>query len=244
MAIQFDNNKKVTQDLGVKPIEAYKNLVVGEIISVEVTEKISESTTGYQFAGFAVPNIVIKFKQAVNAFNADDRFATIVLKPVVGIKNTGVKMAEKTFGSLVMSQFDHLKHILDTFEGTANFKALGKLNDIDMDADTETLLKQFKTFYTTFAKAFAGKDGEGCYKGSELVFKFVVNKGEKRLAVPNYVNKGYVQLAKYNKAGKLVTTLEFYGETTEIPKNISAANAPVGAGAPAAPVAEIDLNSI
>jgi len=239
--ITFDNNKVVTQDLPVKPIKEYNDLVVGQIVSVEVTEKVSEAKTGYQFAGFSVPNIVIKFKQAVNAYNDNDRYATIVFKPVVALKNSGVEMADDLFGSLVMGQFDHLKHILDAYEGTANFKPLGKLNAIDKASSTEDLLAEFKSFYTTFAKAFAGKDGEGVYKDLDVVVKFIVNKGEKRLSTPNFVNRGYIQLAKFNKAGKLITTLEFYGETTKVADNIVATAVN---GAPAQPVADIDLNTI
>ena len=218
--IKFDNKANVTQDMPIKPIKAFNNLVVGEIVSVELTEKVSEAKTGYQFTGFSVPNLVIRFKQKVDAYNKEERYSVWVFKPVVSVKNDLTAMAEDTFSKLVMVQFSHLKHILDAYEGTANFKALGKLPEIDSEADAETLLAQFKAFYEAFIKAFEGKDGNGVYKNLEVTVKFVVNKGEKRLHIPNYVNRGYIQLARFDNKGLLITSLEFYGESIEIPKVI------------------------
>jgi hypothetical protein len=244
--VSFDNSAKVTQDKPVKPIEAYKNLVVGEIISVELTSKISESKTGYQFTGYEVPNLVIRFKQKIDAFNKEDRYSVWVFKPVVSMKNDGTKMADDVFQNLVMNNFNHLKHILDTYETLPNFKKLGKLPDIDSDADTEVLLEQQRKFFETFLKAFEGKDGNGVYKGVEVVVKFIVNKNEKRLYIPSFVNRGFIELAKWNnKTSKLMTSLEFYGETTKIPEGITAPNAAgMPNNIPTAAAATIDLNDV
>lgn len=244
MKIKFDNKATVTQDLPVKPIKEYKDLVVGEIISVELTEKVSEAKTNYQYAGHSVPNLVIKFKQKVDAFNQETRISTWVFKPIVSIKNDGTSIAEDTFVNLVMGQFNHLKHILDTFEGIANFKPLGKLADLDSDLDTEKLLDAFKAFYNTFFTSFNGKDEKGVYKGLEVAVKFIVNKGEKRLHIPNYVNKGYIQRAEFNKQGKLITSLEFYGETIEIPTVVASNNMAPGMAANAITDTQIDLGTI
>jgi len=242
--IQFDTNKKVTTDLPIIPIKEYNNFVVGEIISVEVTEKVSEAKTNYQYKGMNIPNIVIKFKQKIDAYNKDDRFAYQVFKPVTTVRNDGQKVADDTFTSIVMGQFDHLKHILDSFEGMANYEGLKDISGIDSEAAPEELLKQFKAFYQVFVKAFAGKDGKGVYNGIELVAKFIINKGEKRLNFPNFVNKGYIQIAKFDKAGKLITNLAFYGETIVAPK-VEINNAmPGGMPAPAAAVSDLNLNDV
>jgi hypothetical protein len=241
--IKFDNKANVTQDLPVKPIKEYKDLVVGEIISVELTEKVSEAKTNYQYAGHSIPNLVIKFKQKIDKWNNDTRISTWVFKPIVSIKNDGTNTAEDTFVNLVMGQFSHLKHILDAYEGIANFKALGKIPDIDSELETEKLLAAFKAFYASFATAFEGKDGKGVYNGVEVAVKFIVNKGEKRLHIPNFVNRGYIQLAKFDKLGKIVTNLAFYGETIEIPTVVAGNVAPGMNGAPIADT-QVDLTTI
>lgn len=242
--INFDSNKDVKKALGVKIIPEYDNFVIGEILSIEVTEKVSDAKTGYQFAGYSVPNLVIKFKQKIDAFNKEERLSTISFKPVVTIKNSGLAMDEDTFSNLVMGQYDVIKHILDTFEGLANFKALGKLTAIDSSSETEVLLKDFKSFFEGLKKAFDGKDGKGVYVGQEVTVKFIFNKDEKYLSMPRYVNTGFIQLAKFNKQGKLITSLEFKGETIKFPTKVQDGNMSAMPGAPVAPVADIDLTTL
>ncbi len=238
--ITFDLNKQVTQDLPVKPIKEYGDNVVGQITNIEIIEKVSEAKNdGYQYKGFTVPSLVITFKQSIDTFNEKDRYAKLILNPVVTKMNTGADMDTKTVDNIVQGIFGHLKHILDTFEGTSNFKPLKKLTALEQSTDAQTMLDNFDKFYKEWLVAFAGKDGNGVYNGVDLTCKFIVNTGERKIDFPKYLNKGYLAVAKMDNKGRLTNPVEFFGESIVIPEAVSMA-----AGATAAPTAAVDLDEL
>lgn len=243
--ITFDVDKKVTTDLPVKPVAAYGDNVVGEIVSIELVKKLSENkkgTSSYQYTEMEVPSLVISFKQKIDAYNKEDRFAKIVFRPTITVKNSGQDMAADVIDSITQSMFGHLLHIYEAFEGTDNFKKLKKMNPIDISGTKQEILDSNEAFFQAWVDIFKGKNGEGSYKGIDLAIKFIVNKDERYLSIPNYVNRGYVKVANFNTKGVLTNPVEFFGESITIPKAID--NNANAAGTTAAPVSDVNLDDM
>lgn len=243
--ITFDVHKKVTTDLPVKPIAAYGDNVVGQITNIELTKKLSEPKKGksnYQFTGMEVPALVITIKQKVDAYNKEERFAKIVFKPSVTVKNSGQDMAADVVDSITQTMFGHLLHIYETFEGTDNFKKLKSMKAIDISGSKQEILDSNEAFFATWIDVFSGKDGNGSYKDIDLAIKFIVNKDERYLATPNYVNRGYIKVANFNTKGQLTNPVEFFGESIKIP--VIADTQEAAGGTAAAPVSDVNLDDM
>jgi len=214
--MKFDVNKEVGSPLGFKPDEKLNNLCLGELLSVEVEknlapkEKENGEISRYDYAGFELPSLVFKFKQLKVT---EDRFFQHRESVIISTMNDGTPMNPKTLSNLYESMWDRIKHLMDTFVASANYKAIKKLPEINENATPEERVAQFTAFFTAIADFFNhGTDGLPIYKNEKgnipLMMKLVANYPDRKyLAFPTFVGKRFIEVAKF-KENKLVTVLE------------------------------------
>jgi len=240
--VSFNTNEDVTQALPIIPNEKFNNLCVVEIDSVSLDYNDGEGDENYEYRGLKIPTFAITFINHKFKADEEDRYYTHSIRPVVSRKNDGTPMKDSTIISLVTETYKHLKHIHDFLVKAGKAKPIKSVPAIDSDKAPAERLKDWDKFFTAFYKAFYDGD-KPLYKGVPAFLKLIVNKGERKLAIPNFTNRGFIDVFKVDDKGNPITTLTFYGnETTEIPKVI-APDAPTAPTA-AATTANVDLSKL
>jgi len=214
--LKIDVNASVTSEVKIKPDAAIDNLCIVGLTDVIFDKAVfDKAKEGYEFAGMEVPRIYLKFKQ----FHSDgiERFYTHTLKAVVSVKNSGEVMTADVRASIYTSQFALLRHIHDAFSTVANFNALDKtgfkLPNLNMDLGGQKHLTELEKWYTALVSMFTGTDGKPVYlnaKGNphKLIGKFILNGSAKSVAIPQYINDGFIEMLKVDIQGKPITALE------------------------------------
>ena len=117
-------------------------------------------------------------------------------------------------------QFDQLQHIVNSMVGIPGFTDDEAVPGIDIEANVEVRIKQFRAFYTHFLNTIKGNDEKPYYKGVGFYLKLVANYGTRKyLAIPNFVGRGFIEriLPKVNPSIALEPN-----ETVVLAKDVSA----------------------
>jgi hypothetical protein len=205
LKINLDEN--VASEKRVSPDKVYNNLAILKLSSIEVTINESlDSKVEYDFHGMKVPNLVMKWEQVHS--DGIPRFLTYTFKPVVLTTNKGDAMTEDMRGNIHLAQYQKVKHIFDAY------KAKHKLTlpQLALDTTKEKYLEAIEKWYQAMVSWFT-VDGKPIYldeKGvsKKVVFKLILNKDAKSVNIPDYINDGFCELARFDTQGKLITGLE------------------------------------
>lgn len=202
--IKIDVNASVTQRLSFQPLEEYDGLNLGYLIGVTFNESKSDNDAKWEFKGLEeVPRVTFEFMQHKDAFNTKDRFYVKSFLPHGVVDSKGAEREESAIVSDYMALWAGIKHIHDAFIGSPNYKPIDFPVEFDHEADLDTRVKEFKTFFQNVAKAFnEGKDGNPIYEphggkdnANLLVLKLIANNTGKYLEFPKYVGKGFIEKA-------------------------------------------------
>lgn len=142
----------VTQDKKFKPREEFNNLCQAHLVSVEIKEtetpKVDENgvASTYEYAGIPVPTIVFRYKEEPVPGDEVDRFYTDSFRIVTTRKTDGTAVDVKTFTSLITEAYRNCRHRLDAYIGCPNFVEPGFPQPIDMNADINGRIAQWKAF--------------------------------------------------------------------------------------------------
>ena len=206
----------VTQDKKFKPREEFNNLCQAHLVSVE----IKETETPKPVPGDEV-----------------DRFYTDSFRIVTTRKTDGTAVDVKTFTSLITEAYRNCRHRLDAYIDCPNFVEPGFPQPIDMNADINGRIAQWKAFCEFFVKAFnVGKEGKPVFldeKGEPIVvwMKLLAHYGDRKyLCTPGFVGQGYVERVINGKKPSIEI---LPSETVELSKDADKDEKPAGAAAEA-----------
>lgn len=224
--ITFED-KKVERRLTMKPEPAIGNLCRVTIDDVRIeeheTSKINPETqqeSTFEYAGYSIPTLVITFKQIPTNEDPKPRYYEHRFKVVPVINNNGAPIERKSIVGLIKMQFDQLQHIVNSMVGIPGFTDDEAVPGIDIEANVEVRIKQFRAFYTHFLNTIKGDDEKPYYKGVGFYLKLVANYGTRKyLAIPNFVGRGFIEriLPKVNPSIALEPN-----ETVVLAKDVSA----------------------
>lgn len=233
----------VTQDKKFKPREEFNNLCQAHLVSVEIKEtetpKVDENgvASTYEYAGIPVPTIVFRYKEEPVPDDEVDRFYTDSFRIVTTRKTDGTAVDVKTFTSLITEAYRNCRHRLDAYIGCPNFVEPGFPQPIDMNADINGRIAQWKAFCEFFVKAFnVGKEGKPVFldeKGEPIVvwMKLLAHYGDRKyLCTPGFVGQGYVERVINGKKPSIEI---LPSETVELSKDADKDEKPAGAAAEA-----------
>jgi len=218
---RFDAKKQVTNELKFKPDpEVNDGLCLGKLLSVEVSwsDKENNKSEG-EYGGMSLPQIKYRFKQVTGDTGDAPRFYVHRERIINSLTKEGDDVADKTLESLYQSMFDRMMHINERCSGTEPSQA--ELNKVtpDESATPEKRVEQFGKFFDYFAALLnEANSGKPSYKGKTYVMKLVADyTSRKYYTFPTFVGEGFIEEARFNKANKLVTTIELkHNETIEL----------------------------
>ncbi len=248
--LNIDINESVVNKVRVKPDAAINNLLIVELESVEVDTKLSEDTKEeYDFHGMVVPSIYFSFKQ--HHSDGIERFYTYSLSPVVITKKDGNPNPNKTRQNIYLEQYKHIRHIFNAFANEPNVMDISKFKLPELKIDEpnkEKHLKDVKKWYDALATLFTDKDGKALYKnakdeGIKLLMKMVINKNDKKINIPNYLNDGFAEKLKLVN-NKVVTALQIEPNESIVYQAVGGGAMPGTSMPGAAPTSDIDLDAL
>lgn len=236
-------NVSVTSDKKFKPRAEFNNLCLGRLVSVEIKETTTPAidekgiASTYEYAGVPVPTIVFRYKEEPTAEDKTERFYTDNFRIVTTKKSDGSAISLKNFGSILMEAYRHCRHRLDAYVNLPNYVDAGFPKPIDMNADINTRIEQWRAFCQFFVDAFnKGKDGNPVFIGADgesaLVWiKLTAHYNDRKyLCAPGFVGEGYIELYREGIAPAIELKP---GETIELADGADEAKAGTTAAAEA-----------
>jgi len=210
--MKFDAKAQVTQELKFKPLaELNDGISLGKLLSVEVHNSDADKNTGTgEYGGLSIPRIVWRFQQNKADSGDPDRFHNHVERVINSKMRDGTDIAPDTLNSLYESLWFRIKHMYDALGGQPiSQKDLDKLVP-DETAEPADRIEQFRKLFEFFADKFnTGKNDKMLAKGEVLAMKVIANYGDRKFyTFPTFVGQGFLEIAKFDKQGRLNTTLE------------------------------------
>ena len=195
---------------GFKPNPlVYGGLCLGVITKCEIEEhevpkQLEDGTpSSWDMAGHKTYQLIIEFKQVVDAKDITDRFITLRETIVSSKKSNGESIAPKVWNSLVMAQYGRLQHIVNALDKAKVSPMSTNIKDVDIEYDDspEVRIAKTKKFFDHFLKQIKGKAEKPRYEGVTFWMRVVAEatKGN-YYVIPAFVGKGFIEVFNANVA--------------------------------------------
>jgi len=195
---------------GFKPnANLYGGLCIGTITKCEIEEhevpkQLPDGTpSSWDFAGLKTYQLVIEFKQVLEAKDNTERFITLRETIVSSKKNTGEEIAPKVWHSLQKSQYDRLQHIVNALDKAKLGTMSTNIKDIDIEFNDapEVRITKLKKFFEHFVKQINGKDAKPRWEGAKFWMRVVTDTVRGTYyVIPSFVGKGFIEVLNANLA--------------------------------------------
>lgn len=200
---------RTTSRKGFAPsVDKHDGLNIAKLINVEMV--LAENPTKsdaktVEFRNLHLPRLVFHYEGVVAEGEEAPYIADSMTPYVPG------SASEKTY---LAGDTSKIKHIIETFkDGTPITKEEFATLTIDIDdLDPESpsygqdVLNAYRSFYEAVVAIFNGQDDKPIYEGKEIFLKIlwiVRQNGKGFYGIPNFINKGIIELIRKDKDGKM-----------------------------------------
>ena len=228
--IKLDVNAEVTSRLKFEPSPINKNLCIGQLESVEITESVIDADSEWEYKGLTVPRIAFHFTNFKLSVEDPDRFFTHSELPIARIKKDGTPIKDSDYVNMITELWKRIKHIHNAYKKakSPNYRPITVIPDFTTDTTStpETRLAEFKEFFNIIFNSFKGVgeekpiwldvNGKSIVAAMKLIATPTRDGRSMYLAFPHYVTEGFIE-PYLTKDGKIDTTLRFRpSESTEL----------------------------
>jgi len=204
-------------DLAIADGICMANIVSVELVEHDVPKANADGVPStWEFAGLKTYSLDITYKQInPNAKDASERFLVQKESIVSAKMSNGDSLEVKTWNSLIMNTFNRLQHVVNALDKGGILPKSKNIGDVNISFDDSAemriskMKKVFEHFYLqlTGNPAFPKADYvpvKPRYEGVDLWLKVIADvKTNKFYKVPDYVQKGFVEVMKAGAASIL-----------------------------------------